>query len=211
MRDRISSLRVKRGDSFTAELWNRLLSVIKSMELRSGPGVLLSRSETGVLISFRPKAGAPPSRWKPTLTGDRVIFGLGLVSGLEPRLDDRPISGILPDLTPDPKGQPSLKLDEKLYDATGTSWLAIRCRIDEATGRIIQPDEKGQGPLDLTIVQTLKLSDEDSTYGFHRIALLRRPPKETKGFGRIHQIAKFDYQHRTSRGNKRWRHFFDPA
>lgn len=53
---------VSRGQTLTADWLNRLLSALRSRELRAGPGIRLSRTPSGTTISVeRPAAGSAPA------------------------------------------------------------------------------------------------------------------------------------------------------
>lgn len=205
----MNELIVRRGQELTAKLWNAFWGERRRCRIFGGPGVFVKDSSDGQVISFRAGGSAYLPKFGVNQIGKFVTFRLGLVNGQEPRIEDVPITG------GNGRPVPRLRLQdtEDVFDPTGRSWLAIRLQVDE-TGRMIQPDAEGEGPLELTIVQrasALSADPEDSTIGFHPIAVFRRPPTARKGLGTLKQIAMFDYQHRTAWENNRWRHFFDPA
>jgi len=212
----MNNLIVRAGQELSATLWNAFWRERRGTRLKPGPGVLLTETGDGTIVSFRASARPFIPSFKVTLTGTSASFGLGLVNGWEPRLDGRPISGILPYGEKDPKGVPKLKLSDtsEFFDITGRSWLALRAQVDAETGRLLQPDEQDVGELGLSIIQRDSCpptDPDDDTIGYHRIAMLRRGSRDTTGLGTLYQISMFDYQHRTARQNGKWRHFFDPA
>lgn len=197
------SLDVRRGD-LVMPAWRKLLDVLRSFRLRAGPGVLLRRSSLGVLVSSRAAVRGFSGSFPVNLQGDSAKVGEGYVSGLLPLIEEVPILGT------EKVPQPSLKLRADRFDDTGRSWICIVGKVDPETGKIIQP-VKGKGKLELQIEQRDSLTDEDDTLAIKAIAMLKRPAKEKQGFGTMHQIAMFDYQHWSAKQNERWRHFFVPA
>lgn len=197
------SLNVRKGD-LVLPAWRRLLEVLGSFRLRAGPGVLLRRSRLGVLVSARSALRGYTGAFPVDLQGDSVKVGEGYISGLLPLIDEVPLTGT------DKKPQPSLKLRADRFDDTGRSWVCAVGKVDSETGKIIQP-VKGVGKLELRVEQRDSLTDEDDTLAIKAIAMLKRPVREKQGFGTLHQIALFDYQHMSAKQNERWRHFFVPA
>jgi len=197
------SLYVKPGD-LVLPAWQKLLKFLQSSQIRAGDGVLISRSPVGVVISAKPSKVNFRGAFTTVLTADQVKVGKGYVNGLEPLMGKIPITGS------DKDPQPSLTLKEDKFDETGRSWICIIGRVDPKTGKIIEP-VKGKGKLELWIEQRDSRTDEDDTLAIKPIAMLKRPAKEKTGLGTLHQIALFDYQHRSVFQNKKWRHFFFPA
>lgn len=198
-----NNLLVRAGQELTAALWNAFWKQQRLCRLRSGPGVYIKDTSDGQIITFRGGGNNFVHPWKATLWGSSVIFRLGLVNGLEPLIDGVPISG------EEGGSPPRLQLDETLFDDSGRSWGAIRLQVD-SSGKIIQPDEKGQGELMLEMVQVASLNQSDDTVHLHPVFMLRRP-RGGSGFGVMKQIAMFDYQHRTAKRYGRFMHFVDPA
>lgn len=203
----LRSLLVRRGDAVIPAV-NKLSVFQRSLQILPGRGILLGRATSGVRINARALVTGFTGAWAVSLSGSSITVNRGFIDGIEPVIDDRPISGITSKGEPDPKGQPSLKLKLDEFTAAGKSFIAIRLKTD-ATGKIIAPE--GKSP-EMTIVQTKNLnSPEDDTVHLHPIAMLRRPPKDKSVFGTLIQIAYFDYQHRSAKQNGKLRHFLDPA
>lgn len=201
------TLYVRAGD-LVLPAWHKLLEALRSFQLYGGRGILLSKSSLGTVVNVREQVVGFVGAWDVQRKGSVVTVGLGLVNGLEPLINGIPITGN------EKEGKPSLKLRLDRFDKTGRSWISLRVKIDPETGRIIQPDEKGEGELELTIEQRdnlLRADPDDSTIGFKAIAMLKRAVDDDSTFGDLHQALWFDQQHRTVKQNEKWRHFFDPA
>lgn len=159
--------------------------------------------------------------WDTTLSGGTATVKPGLVNLRMPWLADaagplRPLDGLTGDGEPHDNGVPVLKLDPALYDEAGYSWICIRAFIDFESGLLLKAEEGG-----LTLAQTATVSWGDGGsvdqvagdgrhYGDWPVAMLRRPKKDTKGFGKVHQNLFFNQQHRFVRGEAgaTGRHFF---
>jgi hypothetical protein len=196
----------RQGEAVMAAL-KRLTAAQKAMRLLPGKGVLLTRLPNGVSVNVRAMVLGFTGSWHVALGGQFASVGLGFVDGIEPWIEGRPMSGVDAKNVRAKDGPPRLRLDETLFEAR-RSWIALRAEFDEETGKILQPPGGMPG---LTIVQVKTLVSAQDTVHLHALAMLRRGPNETTGFGRVHQIAFFDYQTRKTRQNGRLRVFFDPA
>lgn len=183
---------------------NRLIVAQKALRIQPGVGIRLTRTASGVSINASAMLQGFIGAWNVTLSGGFASVGLGYVDGIEPYLDGKPLSGEGKDGNIE---SPRLSLDKNRFE-DGRSYIALRVECDAQTGKILEPKDAAPG---ITIVQVASLVSEDDTIAFHAIAMLRRPLKDKEGFGRVRQIAFFDYQHRVARQNGRLRHFFDPA
>lgn len=198
-----------RGGDLVLPAWNKLVAFMAANRIRAGDGVVISRSPLGVLISAKRNLSSFRGAFRISFEGEKIKVGRGFVNGLEPLIEKIPITGT------DKLPPPSLALKEDKFDETGRSWICIIGKVDPKSGRIVEPkkgtDGKTSGKLELWIEQRDNRTDPDDLLAIKPIAMLKRPAKEKKGFGTLHQIALFDYQHRSAFQNKRWRHFFHPA
>ena len=203
----IPSLKVRRGDPIRPAIVD-LRNTQKALRLLAGRGVILSYTPSGVVVNARETLRGFVGSWFCSFSGADVVVGVGYVDGIEPLIDGRLMSGVLADGKADPKGVPRLTLREDLYTAAGKSWIGIRAVIDGESGKIIAPEN---GLPELTIVQRREMAEGDDKVHFQPIAMMKRPAGAKTGFGNIHQISYFDFQHRTTFQNGKWRHFMDPA
>lgn len=202
----LRDLFVRKGDPVLPAV-NELSRVQRALRILPGRGILLTKTTRGVVVNARALAQGFVGAFPVTLAGREVQIGEGYVNGKMPEIESVPLIGN------DTKPAPRLTLRADLFDKTGRSWVSLKVTVDE-TGRMIQPDSEGEGTLELTIVQrsdVLPTDPDDDTIGYHPLAMLRRPEKETTGLGTLHQIAMHDYQHRTAKQNEKWVHFFDVA
>lgn len=198
------SLYVRAGD-LVLPAWNKLQETLGSFRILKGAGVTLRRTTGGVIISATGSLAEFIGSFHASISGDSCKVGEGYINGNEPLIGKVPITGT------DDKPQPSLKLREDRFDETGRSWICVVGKINPETGRIITP-VNGKGTLELQIEQRDNPGpDPDDLLAVVPIAMLKRAGKEKTGLGTLHQIALFDYQHRSAKQNERWRHFFDPA
>lgn len=98
MNDDLAELFVNVGDDIRAEHRNGVIRAIRRRQLRGGKGVLIKQYDTHQTVSYY---GAPQTviahAWKPrraTRTDEKegVLFGRGLVNGIEATCEDKLVS-----------------------------------------------------------------------------------------------------------------------
>lgn len=178
---------------------------MKSLRVYAGSGTRVFSVGNRLSISARTRV-ALGHAWKAAMGGDELRVAVGLVNGLEPFMEGRTMDGLKADGTEDPLGVPRLKLSAERFDATGRSYIVVRVRVS-LLGRMVA---ENLTPEDLRIEQTATRVLPGGRVGQVVLAVLRRGVNE-EGFGRLHQVARHDFQHGTSVGPGGFRHWFLPT
>jgi hypothetical protein len=205
---------VRSGQPITAELWNRARAAHRASLLRSGPGVRLRQTPNGTIITGATSGPDWDHPFKVSLIESRAKITPGTVNGIEPRIDDVPLSGTEGDPPPELTWS-RLKVDDE-----GRGYIALELTCDEKW-KII--------PELLTIVQVASFDSEDgeappedsggpaSAGGIaglkgrrarYPLAMLRQ---RASGRVDVFQIVHFALQHRAKPRNEAAqiaRHFF---
>ena len=116
---------VRRGQPITADLWNRLVAVVRAVRLLPGDGARLRSTPDGTIIGF----DAAPAPWahpfQVSLIGRSAAqIGPGLVNAIEPKIDGAPLSGT------DGKPPPKLEFGKLKLDKDGRGYVAIEITCD---------------------------------------------------------------------------------
>lgn len=178
----IRSLSVKVGD-LVIPAWRRLVAALQTLQVQPGVGVLITRTPRGSIINARAWLMGFRGSWDigaPTKKGVRV--GYGYLNGK-----------LVPNTGPEAKPIP---WSEMKYSDTGHSWLMLEVPV---TAGGFAEVEKAK------LVQANSPHFAAGAVGRTPIAVAYRGSAGT-GFGQMHRIAYFDFQHRYNAGSQR--HFF---
>ncbi len=205
---------VRPGQPITAELWNLARAAHRASLLRSGPGIRLRQTPDGTIISGPDAGPAWDHPFNVSLIDSRAKITPGTVNGIEPRIDDVPLSGT------DDDEPPVIEWDRLNVDDDGRGYIALELTCDEKWK--IKPEL-------LTLVQVAYFDSEDgeeppegsggpaSAGGVpglsgrrarYPIAMLRQ---RASGHVDVFQIVHFALQHRAQPRNEAAevaRHFF---
>jgi hypothetical protein len=173
------------------QAWDKMLVWARSARLMPGLNVRLTRTAVGTIINFDPPTAVFRGAFAVSLADNKVRVGLGLVSGTEPKIGNKPIS--------DPEAL--LKIGDK-YDEEGRSWIVVRAKPDK-DGKIEAKDA-------LVIAQTDDPRTQAGPEGAwqHPLAVLVRDPKQPQSTPRVEQI---EYFHLRLAKNGGGRFFFLPS
>ena len=188
------SLFVREGDRLTAALWNALVTAVRACRILPGNGVRIRQTPDGTLLSC--------TLWddwnhpfKVISAGDTATIAKGTVDGIEPTIDDVPISGDAKKKKP----VPLLDLSNPKFDDDGHGWVAIEITCDPLKWKTMKAEIK----------QVDDLTDQDQLKARHPIALLTQ---NANGSLNTFQIEFFNLQHRADGlTGVPTRHFFWPA
>ena len=161
----LESLRLSQSRQFSPSLFNRLLAAIEERTLVGGANTLTTRLPGRTIISARGGGGGGGGgggrvRFAPTLTGEAVSFGLGRVSGIEPRIGGVRISH------KDDEGKfPGVQIGDNDYGEDGLCRLYARVEISPRDWEIVK--------VEMVARRDAPPSNEPK-YGYKLIALAQR-------------------------------------
>lgn len=138
---------VRPGQPITAELWNLARAAHRASLLRSGPGIRLRQTPNGTIITGVSGGPAWDHPFKVSLIDSRAKITPGTVNGIEPRIDDVPLSGT------DDDPPPELTWSKLKLDTEQRGYIALELTCDEKW-KII--------PELLTVVQVASFDSDDS-------------------------------------------------
>jgi len=171
--------------------WNRLARALEALRIVGGDGINVVKSRVGMVISLDRKAPNFVGAWNVARGDqDKLKIGRGFVNGMEPLIENIPIS------------DPACTLDAAKNHNVKT-WVCIKAVVNDA-GKLASQS-------DLTVVLEEFTREDGKTIagkytgkeGLHPIALLYKH--------QIYQIAFFDYLHETRVRDKVITHYFRPG
>jgi hypothetical protein len=207
---------VKVGETILAVTWNAMVKAVQRLRLISGPGVRLTETTQGTVISFDSKNAIFLHPFRCTMTDTEVRIRPGTVNTIRTQIGDK----FLDDQEP-----PALELeDELVLDGDGKGWIALLVTLSKKDWAV----EK------VEVVQVADLASEDGKSAFVQgtedpgitgppplggipgikdrkvrfpIALIR---EYEDGSRKIFQTAHFNLQHRVKAvaNSDTARHFF---
>jgi hypothetical protein len=148
--------------------WQLLLKWAAQQRIRVGPGLRVSRTADGIIITI-PRRSTWPHPYRVAAHDRAARVSPGLLDMRRPLLDGRYLDGLGADgRTPDPEGRPSLTLDPP---AAEVSWIILRRSSDP----ISAPQIEHVHELDVESVQPLAVLywDEDRTRVVRTLQVVR--------------------------------------
>lgn len=176
----VRSLSVRVGD-LVIPAWRRLVSALEQLQVLPGVGVLVTRSPRGTIVNSRAALKGFIGSWAVSIAGNKATVGEGYVNASPPQK---------------PKKNEIILSHDK-YDKDGRSWIVLEVRVND--GGLLDPKS-------ITLLQ----SDHPYRTGDRLagrtplVVLVKKSAASKAGWGTLHRIAYFDYQHRYREG----RHFF---
>lgn len=181
-------LYVRAGD-LVIPAWRKLVECLASLPVLPGVGVLVTRTPHGTVVNSRAFMVGFTGSWAMgggSLDAGEIAIGDGYVNATVPFV------GELLLMPKDAKAtRPKLKVDQKLMDESGRSWICLEAEVD-ADGKPIKKRP-------FRIVQAKHPYFTDS-------ALIGRTPLAVMLGRDFHRLAYFDLQYRFDAGKKK--HFF---
>jgi hypothetical protein len=130
-------LQKRPGDAVLAEDFNALLDWLRAVEVRSSPGVRVTRTSAGTFITATASALPVAGAFDVTVTGQDAQIRRGLVEGIEPVIKDVRIGG--DEAATPPVAPPVLKLPAP----TGAEgYIYLEAELNQGTWRIAKVEPK---------------------------------------------------------------------
>jgi len=137
----IDALRVKEGQEWTLQLWNKLLQAVQERTIRSGRYVRLHHTPDGVIVNANPTSNLSVSYpWQMSVdvlddTSVKVSFLRGLINTIEPKIRDVSTQVLTFISQVDKAGNlPALKIDS--FTKGGFALVYAKCTLNKLAGSV---------------------------------------------------------------------------